>query len=71
MGNINYPPLKNISLNKIYGNYAYFSIINQLQKPMYIIHGKTLHFVGIFKPKGAQLQSPAHTQIPAVGDHVS
>ena len=53
MGKINYSPLKNISLNKIHGNYAYFSITNLLQKPMYITHGKTLHFVGITKSKEA------------------
>ena len=26
---------------------------------MYITHGKTIHFIGITKPKEAQLQSPA------------
>ena len=26
---------------------------------MYIIHGKTIHFVGMDKPKEAQLQGPA------------
>ena len=31
---------------------------------MYITHGKTLHFVGITKPKGAKLQSPAEPAQP-------
>ena len=31
---------------------------------MYITYGKTLHFLGITKPKGAQLQSPAESAQP-------
>ena len=31
---------------------------------MYITHDKTLHFVGITKPKEAQLQSPAEPTQP-------
>ena len=31
---------------------------------MYITHGKTLHFVGITEPKGAQLQNPAKSAQP-------
>ena len=36
-----------------------FSIINQLQKAMYITHDKTIHFVGMDKLKEAQLQGLA------------
>ena len=31
---------------------------------MYITHGKTLHFVGITKPKEAQLQNPTELAQP-------
>ena len=36
---------------------------------MYITHGKTLHFVGITKPKGAQLQSLAEPTKPTHKSH--
>ena len=48
MGNINYSSLKNSSLWELS---LFLSIINQLQKPMYITHSKTIHFVGMDKPK--------------------
>ena len=46
MGNIITHPLRNTFLTRFI-------------KPMYITHDKTIHFVGITKPKEAQLQSPA------------
>ena len=69
MGNINYSSLKNTSLwelslflSIINQLSLFLSIINQLQKRMYITYGKTIHFVGMEKPKRSskvQLRQPS------------
>ena len=53
MGNIIVHPSRNTSLTRFIKAHVY-----------HITHGKTIHFVGITKPKGAQLQSPSEPTQP-------